>query len=164
LRALSRSFSVNPAIQSLDELCGAYTECIANAKQRPNSNGSPRLDLLPMAGGKAKSDHVLLRISLGLPLFLYSLAKSSKELPFVDHTRFVGKYSAKHHERISWEPLCELMCGERICSESPTALSQSCCFTEDLVNFLRSWAVEGRGPADIRGFSTPTLFEGELLL
>lgn len=157
------SLSVNAAIQSLNELCRSHPKCVANAKQRANSNGSPRLDLLPMAGGKAKSNHVFLGVSLGFPLFLYALAKGAKELSFVDHIRFVGEYSAKHHERISWESLCARCYDEEICT-AQTAMFRPCWFTKDLVSLLCSPAVEGRGPADIREFSTPTLFGGVLSL
>jgi hypothetical protein len=77
-------FSVNPAIEPFNQLCGAYRECIAYTKKGSNCDGSTRLDLLPMASRETKSNHIFLGESLGLAEPFHPFSKGCEELFLVD--------------------------------------------------------------------------------
>jgi hypothetical protein len=76
--------SVNPPIESFNQLRGTYRECIANAEKSGDRDGPARLDLLPMASRETKSNHVFLGKSLGPAKLFHSLSKGCEELSLVD--------------------------------------------------------------------------------
>jgi hypothetical protein len=75
---------VNAAIQSFKQLCGSDGEGVTDAQQGRERDGSSRLNLLPMAGGKAKPDHVFLGEAAGFAQLLYPLTEDTKELFLID--------------------------------------------------------------------------------
>ena len=54
-------------VQSSKQLFRRHFKYVANAKQGLQSNRPSGLDLLPMAGGEAKREHVFLAAALFLP-------------------------------------------------------------------------------------------------
>src|SRR5437016_12133006 len=93
---------IDPSVQSVNQLCGSNPKGVTDAEQGGHRNGPSGLDLLPMAGGKPKSDHVFLGISAGSAQLLYSLPQGTEELFLMDHPRFLGHSLFLHHEQISW--------------------------------------------------------------
>lgn len=54
-----------------------------------------------MTSRKAKSNHVFLCIPLGFSQLSNALAKSTEELSFIDHAKFLSDYWSKRQEQIS---------------------------------------------------------------
>jgi len=95
-------FSVNAAIQPFKQLCSSDGEGVTDAEQSPERDGPTRLNLLPMARGKAKPNHVLLGEAVGFAQLLYSLTEGAKELFLIDQACLLGDSWLDHHEQISW--------------------------------------------------------------
>ena len=84
------SLPIDTAIEPLNQLGGPYGESVAYAKESRKGDGSAGLDLLPVASGEAKSNHVFLRKSFGFTKLFYSLPESAKELLLIDQACFLG--------------------------------------------------------------------------
>jgi hypothetical protein len=95
-------FSVNATIQPFKQLCSLHGEGVTDAEQGRDRDGSTRLNLLPMASGKAKPNHVFLSETVGFAQLLYSLAEGTKELFLIDQACLLGDLWLDHHEQISW--------------------------------------------------------------
>lgn len=72
-------------VRALDNHCNSNFECIANPQKRRHCNRTTSLDLLPMASGETKSDHILLAVAASLAQFLDPLAKGFEESGAVYH-------------------------------------------------------------------------------
>ena len=94
-------FPVNTTIETVNQLGCPYGEGIAYAKEGRESDGSAGLYLLPVASGKAKSNHVFLGESFGFAKLFYSLSESAKELFLIDQACLLGDLWLDHHEQIS---------------------------------------------------------------
>lgn len=95
-------FSVNATIQPFKQLCSSDGEGVTNAEQGRERDRSTRLNLLPMAGGEAKPNHVFLSETVGFAQLLYSLTEGAKELFLIDQACLLGDSWLDHHEQISW--------------------------------------------------------------
>jgi len=93
---------VNAAIQSLKQLRSLDREGVTNSKQCRECNWPSRLDLLPMASGKPKSNHVFLGEPRRLSQSFYSLPEGAEELFIIDQACFLGDSWLDNHEQISW--------------------------------------------------------------
>jgi hypothetical protein len=60
-------------------------ERIANPQKGCHRNRATSLDLLPMASGESKGNHVLLAVAAPVAEFLDSLAKSFEEFGVIHH-------------------------------------------------------------------------------
>lgn len=89
------SFPVDSLVQPANQAVGGDLEHTADSKQRRHGDGAASLDLLPVPSRKAEGNHVLLRITGGLPKLLRSLSKSAKELGVVDHASLCSGTRAK---------------------------------------------------------------------
>ena len=76
---------VNSPIKPFNQLRSTDRERIAYAEKRGNRDGTPRLNLLPMASGETKSNHIFLGKSLGPAELFHPFPKGSEELFLVDH-------------------------------------------------------------------------------
>lgn len=77
---------VDAPIEALDEPADGHLEHIADAEKGGNGDGAARLDLLPVPGGKAERDHVLLAVPLALPQFSESLPQGVEKFRLIYHT------------------------------------------------------------------------------
>jgi hypothetical protein len=75
---------VNSPIKPFNQLRSADRERIAYAEKRGNRDGTPRLNLLPMASGETKANHIFLGKSLGPAELFHPFSKGSEELFLVD--------------------------------------------------------------------------------
>jgi len=94
------SLSVDAAVEPVNHLGRSNSEYVTNTKQGSDRNRSSRFDLLPVASGESKTNHVFLRVPLGFSQPLHPLAEGMEKLFLVHHTAFLGDYRAEHHERI----------------------------------------------------------------
>ena len=94
-------FPINTAVEPLNQLSGPYGEGVTYAKKSRQCDRSAGLYLLPVASGKAKSNHVLLGESSGFAKVFYSLSESAKELFLIDQACLLGDLRLDHHEQIS---------------------------------------------------------------
>jgi hypothetical protein len=83
-------FSINAAIQPSKQLRSTDSEGVTNAEHSRHRDRPPRLDLLPMASGKAKPDHIFLGETVGCAQLLYSLTEGTKELFLIDQACLLG--------------------------------------------------------------------------
>lgn len=60
-----------------------------------------RLDLLPVSGRKAKSNHILLRIAVTFAEFLNSDAQCAKKVSLINHPFYLENGPTNAHEQIS---------------------------------------------------------------
>lgn len=79
----------------------ADRKSVTNAEHRRQRDWPARLNLLPMASGEAKPNHVFLGKTLGCPELLYSLTERTKELFLIDQACLLGDSRLDHHEQIS---------------------------------------------------------------
>lgn len=94
-------FPINSAVEPVNQLGCPYGEGVAYAKEGRERDGSASLYLLPVASGKAKSNHVFLGESSGFAKLFYSLSESAKELFLIDQACLLGDLRLDHHEQIS---------------------------------------------------------------
>ena len=66
------SFLVNSAVKSVNQMRRPDSKGLRNSQECPYGDRPPRLNLLPMTGREAKTNHVLLRITMSLTKFLNS--------------------------------------------------------------------------------------------
>lgn len=92
---LSDLFPINAAIQSFKQLCSSDTEGVADSEQSRYRNGSAGLNLLPMSGGKAKSNHILLGEAARFAQLLYPFAEAQKKLFLIDQACLLGDSRAR---------------------------------------------------------------------
>lgn len=92
---------VHAPVQPFYQPRSTYTKGSGDFQEGSYCDGSPRLDLLPMSGRKAKTDHVFLGISMGLTQLLDSSPKSPKELSFINHRTYVENGDREDHEQNS---------------------------------------------------------------
>jgi len=78
--------SVNPPIETFNQLRGANRECIANAEKSGNRDGAACLDLLPMASRETKSNHIFLGKPPGSTKLFHPLSQGCEELFLVDQS------------------------------------------------------------------------------
>lgn len=71
------------------------SECVADAQQGPNSDGPASFYLLPMAGRKPETNHVLLGAPATFAQMFNSLAQSLEESFFVHHVAACNELQAK---------------------------------------------------------------------
>ena len=95
-------FSVNAAIEPLNQLRGPYGECIAYPEEGGDGDGPTGFYLLPMTSRETKSDHVFLSEPPGLAQPFYALSQGGKELFVIDQACLLGDLGHDHHEQISW--------------------------------------------------------------
>jgi hypothetical protein len=88
-------FPINTAIEPVNQLGCPYGEGIAYAKEGRESNGSASLYLLPVASGKAKSNHIFLGEPSGFAKLFYSLSESAKELFVIDQACLLSDPAAR---------------------------------------------------------------------
>jgi hypothetical protein len=88
-------FLVDAAIETVDEFSRMNSECVADAQQGPNSYGPAGFYLLPMAGRKPETNHVLLGTPATFAQMFNSLAQSLKESFFVYHMTACNELQAK---------------------------------------------------------------------
>jgi hypothetical protein len=79
------SVSINPSIQSANDLANPNLQDIADAEKSRDGNRAPCLDLLPMACGETKGDHVLLAVPLPSTQVTDALAKCLEEFGVIHH-------------------------------------------------------------------------------
>lgn len=72
-------------VRTLDNHRNSNFECIANPQKCRHCNRTTSFDLLPMAGGESKSNHILLAVAASLAQFLDPLAKGFEESRVVYH-------------------------------------------------------------------------------
>lgn len=72
-------------VRALDNHCNSNFEGIANPQKCRHCNRTTSFDLLPMASGESKSNHILLAVAASLPEFLDPLAKGFEESGVVYH-------------------------------------------------------------------------------
>jgi hypothetical protein len=79
-------------------------------------------------GGKTKTNHVFLRISVTFAEFLNSSAQGAKKLSFINHAFYLENLVTNGHEQISWTP------AERAVPGRPVALAV-------VMSFFSLWRV-----------------------
>lgn len=77
--------AVNFVIRALDNHRNSNFECIANPQKSRHRNRTTSFDLLPVASGESKSNHILLAVAASLAEVLDSLAKGFEESGVVYH-------------------------------------------------------------------------------
>jgi hypothetical protein len=70
----------------LDEPANGHLEDIADSEKGGNGDGAARLDLLPVPGGKAEGNHVLLAVSPALAVLSDALPQSVEKFRLIYHT------------------------------------------------------------------------------
>lgn len=88
-------------VRALDYHCNSNFEGIANPQKRRHRNRTTSFDLLPMASGESKSNHILLAVAASLAEFLDPLAKGFEESGVIYHAGLLLLPDQKHHEQIS---------------------------------------------------------------
>ncbi len=72
-------------IEPVNQLRHWHFKYLADAEQGGHRDWPTGLHLLPVAGGEAEGEHVLLRVAVFLPKLLYSDAEGAKELVLIRH-------------------------------------------------------------------------------
>ena len=72
-------------VQSLYQLGHRSCEDFADAKEGGDGDGASGLHLLPVAGGEAEAQHILLRIAALLAKLTNPCSESGKELSLIRH-------------------------------------------------------------------------------
>jgi hypothetical protein len=86
---------VDAAIETVDEFGRMNSECVADAQQGPKSDWPASFYLLPMAGRKPETNHVLLGAPAAFAQMFNSLAQSLEESIFVYHIAACNELQAK---------------------------------------------------------------------
>lgn len=92
---------VGPLVCASDDNRNSNLERIANPQERRHCNRAAGLDLLPMASGESKGNHIFLAEAVPLAQFLYPLPQCFEESRVVYHATTFTVPNLKHHEQIS---------------------------------------------------------------
>ena len=133
-------FPINSAVEPVNQLGCPYSEGVAYAKEGRERDGSASLYLLPVASGKAKSNHVFLGESSGFAKLFYSLPESAKKLFLIDQACFLSDLQLHHHEQISCVSMPELIVWMPRGNQSSVIKG-----TRESVNQFGQWFVESNG-------------------
>ena len=84
-RRLDAQLLIDSSIQVPHQLCHRYFKHFADAQERGDRNGSSRFNLLPVTGGEAEANHILLAVAALLAKLADSLAQGAEEFTLI-HT------------------------------------------------------------------------------
>ena len=77
---------VDASVQTTDDRFKSDFEDIANTQKSGHGDWATGFDLLPVAGGESKRNHIFLAMFVPLAEFFYSASKCFEEFGVVHHT------------------------------------------------------------------------------